>query len=91
MLDSALLYAGSGLMTVRGVAHLLPTKGVVAFGSISPANKRVSTMDWVAKRLALCSIGLTALAGARTAILPMKLCPFVKTAGAAMRFAGSMV
>jgi hypothetical protein len=80
---------------------------------LSPDNRRIITMEWVAEGLALCFLGilvavssfvigpdrpathlvarastamlfalavLSWLTGARTAVLPMKLCPFIKTA-----------
>jgi len=125
VLDSAMLYAGSALVTVWGVAHLAPTRGVVkGFGGISQDNQRIITMEWLAEGLALCFIGLlalsiaatagpdapvarsvyracaamlvamaalTAMTGARTALLPMKLCPLVKTTGAVLLFVGSVL
>ena len=46
-------------MAVWGIAHILPTRGVVRrFGSISEDNRRIITMEWVAEGLALCFLGL---------------------------------
>ena len=104
MLNEILLYVGSGLIILWGVAHLIPTKAIVAgFGSISEDNKRIITMESIAEGITLCFIGalvllvtslagtqnqtayivylacavmlivmavLTAVTGARTAILP---------------------
>ena len=113
MTASILLYIGSVVIILWGVAHIIPTKSVVAgFGSLSIDNSRIITMEWVAEGLTLIFIGLLVLAttliigpslptaklvyyaaagmlfvmaiwsgftGARTSILPMKACPFVKS------------
>jgi len=120
-----LLYVGSAVTTVWGIAHIVPAKSVVAgFGPISGDNKRIITMEWIAEGLALCFIGLlvlsvtvwggpqnqvslivyrasavmliimavlTSLTGARTSILPIKICPLVKTAAAILFFLGSIL
>ena len=125
MLNDILLYIGSAILIVWGIAHIIPTKSVVnGFGEISEDNKRIITMEWVAEGLALCFIGLlvlfttilgdsqndvslivyrasaamlivmagwTALTGARTKIIPIKLCPFVKTIVAVLFIVGSLV
>ena len=113
MTASILLYVGSVVIILWGIAHILPTKSVVGgFGSLSIDNTRIITMEWVAEGLTLIFIGLLVLAttliigtnfptatlvfyaaaamlfvmavwsgftGARTSILPMKACPFVKS------------
>ena len=123
MINDILLYIGSAVIIVWGIAHIAPTKGVIAgFGDISADNLRIITMEWIAEGLTLCFIGvlvllttylgwsqnhiaiivyrtsagmlvvlavLSQLTGARTAILPMKLCPYVKTAVAILYFLGS--
>jgi hypothetical protein len=124
MVNAVFLYAGSIIITIWGIAHIIPTKGVVAgFGKLSGDNKKIITMEWIAEGLALVFIGLLALAvtvlvgsdnpgavvvyrgsavmlvvmagltlltGARTKIIPIKICPFVKTIVAILFFAGSM-
>jgi len=58
MTGNVLLYTGSVIITLWGIAHVVPTKAVVdGFGSISRDNKRIITMEWVAEGLALCFIG----------------------------------
>jgi hypothetical protein len=53
---------GSLVITLWGIAHLIPTKSVVkGFGSISSDNKRIITMEWIAEGLTLCFIGLLVL------------------------------
>lgn len=113
MTASILLYIGSVVIILWGVAHIIPTKSVVAgFGSLSIDNSHIITMEWVAEGLTLMFIGILVLAatliinpsspaarlvfyaaavmlfvraiwsgftGARTSILPMKACPFVKS------------
>jgi len=59
MTSDILVYTGSGVITLWGIAHIVPTKSVVkGFGPISEDNKRIITMEWVAEGLALCFIGL---------------------------------
>ena len=124
MLSNILLYVGSIVIILWGIAHIIPTRSVVSsFGSISADNKRIITMEWAAEGLALCFIGVlvllvtalggvqntashvvfrtsaamliimagwTALTGAKTAIIPIKVCPFVKTAVAILFLAASL-
>ena len=125
MTNDIMLYIGSIVITLWGIAHILPTKSVVTdFGPISEDNKRIITMEWIAEGLTLCFIGLlvlfitllgvsqnpvslivyrisavmlvvmaglSLLTGARTSILPMKICPIVKTTVAIMFFLGSVL
>jgi len=113
MTASVLLYLGSVVIILWGIAHIIPTKSVVTgFGSLSIDNSRIITMEWVAEGMTLIFIGILVLAttwitcpsspaarlvfsaaagmlfvmavwsgftGARTSILPMKACPFVKS------------
>ncbi|MBW2516238.1 MAG: hypothetical protein JRE88_05605 [Deltaproteobacteria bacterium] len=58
MLDQVLLYAGSAFIAFWGIAHLFPTRSVVAgFGDISVDNKRIITMEWIVEGVALIFIG----------------------------------
>jgi hypothetical protein len=58
MLDQVLLYAGSAFIAFWGIAHLLPTRSVVAgFGEISLDNQRIITMEWIVEGVALIFIG----------------------------------
>jgi hypothetical protein len=125
MIDAILLYIGSGVIFLWGVAHLIPTRTVVeGFGDISTDNRRVVTMTWAAEGLTLCFLGilvflftalvgpnsqasliayysaaamlvaaavLSAFTGARTSVLPMKICPFVKTGTAVLFVLGSLL
>ena len=57
MINLILLYAGAALPLVWGVAHLFPTKNVVAgFGDITLDNKRIITMEWINEAAALIFI-----------------------------------
>ena len=121
--NEILLYVGSSIITLWGVAHIIPVKPVVSgFGPISEDNKRIITMEWVAEGLTLCFVGLlvflitisagaqnavsvsvyrlsagmlivlaglSLMTGARTAIVPMRLCPVVKTVAAVLFLIGS--
>ncbi len=59
MVDLILLYLGSGLTVIWGIAHLFPTKSVVqGFGEITIDNKRVITMEWINEGLALIFSGV---------------------------------
>jgi hypothetical protein len=112
MVNVVLLYLGSVIIIIWGIAHLVPTGSIVkGFGEISRDNRLIITMDWIAEGLTLCFIGLLVLfvtvfagsaspgakivyrlcfamlvvlsvlsffTGARTSVLPMKICPFVK-------------
>jgi hypothetical protein len=125
MISDVILYVGSALITVWGIAHIVPTKSVVnGFGTISRENKRIITMEWIAEGLTLCFIGLlvlfvtifkesqnqisnivywasaamlvvmaalTSLTGARTSIVPIKICPAVKIAVAILFVLGSLL
>ena len=123
MVNSILLYAGSIIIAVWGIAHVIPTRGVVAgFGKLSRDNARIITMEWIAEGLTLVFIGaltlavtlitgrrdpgaivvyrgcalmlvvmagLTLATGARTKIIPIKVCPFVKAVVAILFVVGS--
>lgn len=119
-----LLYLSSGLIFVWGISHILPTHAVVEnFGTLSPDNRRIILMEWVAEGLSLVFIGLlvgmlewfyglnplsifvfrfcaamlvamaawTLLTGARTSIVPIKICPVVKAAYAGMIFLATVL
>jgi hypothetical protein len=48
MISDILLYVGAGVITLWGIAHIIPTKSVVnGFGQISQDNRRIITMGWV--------------------------------------------
>lgn len=59
MVDLVLLYLGAGLTALWGIAHLFPTKSVVAgFGEITADNKHIITMEWIVEGTALIILGL---------------------------------
>jgi hypothetical protein len=125
MINAILLYVGAGIITVWGIAHIIPTKAVInGFGEISQDNRRIITMEWIAEGLTLCFIGLlvlfvticgeaqsrtsimvymasaamlvimaalTSVTGARTSIVPIKICPFVKIAVAVLFILGTLL
>jgi hypothetical protein len=59
MLNDILLYLGAAILFVWGVAHIIPTRNVVAgFGPLSDDNRINITMEWVAEGLALAFVGV---------------------------------
>ena len=125
MANDILVYLGGAVITAWGIAHIAPTRGVVAgFGAISQDNRRIILMEWTAEGLTLAFVGLlvllitaihgagdsvslsvyrisavmllvmagwTLLTGARTSIVPIKICPAVKTAVAVLFLVGSVL
>ena len=123
-MDTILIYIGSVVIVLWGIAHIAPTRGVVkGFEPLSADNRRIITMEWVAEGLTLIFIGglvlvltlakgandgaviiayrasaimllimaaWSSLTGARTSILPMKMCPFVKSIVALLFIIGSI-
>jgi hypothetical protein len=61
MLNTILPYLGAAILFVWGVAHIAPTRNVVAgFGPLSADNRINITMEWVAEGLALAFTGVLA-------------------------------
>lgn len=57
-MQSALLYIGAAVPVVWGVAHLFPTKNVVAgFGDISDDNRNIITMEWIIEGVSMIFMG----------------------------------
>jgi hypothetical protein len=69
MTAQVLVYVGSAVLALWGLAHLLPTRAVVrGFGGISRDSALVLTMEWVAEGMthlfvALLAVLVTAVAG----------------------------
>jgi len=112
MFNLVLLYVGSGIVILWGIAHLIPTMSIVrGFEVISVDNRYIVMMEWIVEGLTLIFVGLliflttfivgadtigarivyrlcfgmlvvlailSFFTGARTSIIPMKICPFVK-------------
>ncbi len=58
MSPELIVYVGSFLVILWGIAHILPTHSVVkGFGELSEDSRRILTMEWVAEGLALCFVG----------------------------------
>ena len=58
MTNQILVYIGAGFVGFWGIAHLFPTKNVVAdFGDISEDNRNIITMEWIVEGMALIFIG----------------------------------
>ncbi len=59
MNGKVIIYIGSALPLIWGIAHLFPTKSVVrGFGEISNDNKNIITMEWLVEGIALIFIGI---------------------------------
>ena len=69
-MSQVLLYLGAIIIGMWGIAHLIPTKNVVAgFGDISEDNRNIITMEWIVEGISLIFIG--ALVGMVTFIDPI--------------------
>ena len=122
-MNEALLYIGSAIAIVWGIAHLVPTRNIVnGFGDISEDNKKIIAMESIAEGITLIFVGflpllvtlladwqddaarivylacggmlltmalLTMATGARTALLPYRICPAVKTLAAVLLILGA--
>lgn len=86
---TALVLAGALIAIGWGIAHVVPTRRVVAgFGPISPDNRRILTMEWIAEGLSLAFVGalalLVELAGAGSAVVVLRACAAMLLAMAAL-------
>jgi len=58
MVNQILAYIGACFVAFWGIAHLFPTKNVVAgFGEISEDNRNIIAMEWIVEGVALIFIG----------------------------------
>jgi hypothetical protein len=61
-MNETLLYIGSIVIILWGIAHIIPTKAIVnGFGEISGDNRKVLTMELVAEGLTLIFLGVLPL------------------------------
>ena len=61
-MNETLLYIGSAIIILWGIAHIIPTKSIVkGFGDISEDNKKVLTMELIAEGLTLIFLGVLVL------------------------------
>ena len=57
-----MLLAGSIIIILWGIAHLIPTRNIVkGFGEISGDNKKIITMEWIAEGITLIFLGIIVL------------------------------
>lgn len=62
MQNETLLYIGSIVIILWGIAHIIPTKPIVnSFGVISEDNKKVLAMELIAEGLTLIFLGVLPL------------------------------
>ena len=61
-MNEILIYIGSAIIILWGIAHLIPTRAIVkGFGDISADNKKVLAMEIIAEGLTLIFLGVTPL------------------------------
>lgn len=59
MINQILIYIGSAVTLIWGIAHIFPTKSIVkGFGEISIDNKYIITMEWIVEGITLIFIGV---------------------------------
>jgi len=57
--NQVLLYVGSGLLALWGLAHVFATRGAVeGFGDLSADNARILAMEWINEGATLVFLGL---------------------------------
>ena len=57
-MSDILVFIGSAVIIIWGIAHIIPTKSIVAgFGEISADNKKVLAMENIAEGLTLIFLG----------------------------------
>jgi hypothetical protein len=60
--NEILIYIGSAIIILWGIAHLIPTKAIVkGFGDISADNKKVLAMEILAEGMTLIFLGVLPL------------------------------
>jgi hypothetical protein len=58
-MNDILIYTGSAIIILWGIAHLIPTSKIVqGFGDISADNKKILTMELISEGLTLIFLGV---------------------------------
>ncbi len=58
-MNDTLIYIGSAIIVIWGIAHLIPTKNIIkGFGDISADNKKILAMEIIAEGLTLIFLGV---------------------------------
>ena len=61
-MNDTLIYIGSAIIILWGIAHLIPTRAIVnGFGAISEDNKKIIAMESIAEGLTLIFLGVLPL------------------------------
>ena len=61
-MNEILVYIGSGVIIIWGIAHLIPTRAIVnGFGTISEDNRKILAMASIAEGFTLIFLGALAL------------------------------
>jgi hypothetical protein len=59
MTNNILVYIGSAIIMLWGIAHIIPTKAIVkGFGEIAEDNKKILAMETIAEGLTLIFLGI---------------------------------
>jgi hypothetical protein len=62
MINEVLVYIGSAVIILWGIAHIIPTRAIVqGFGAITEDNTKVLTMEIIAEGLTLIFLGVLAV------------------------------
>ena len=62
MMDEVLIYIGSAIIILWGIAHLIPTRAIISgFGAISEDNKKIIAMETIAEGITLMFLGVLPL------------------------------
>ena len=58
-MNDTLIYIGSAIIIIWGIAHLIPTKQIIkGFGEISADNKKILAMELITEGLTLIFLGV---------------------------------
>jgi hypothetical protein len=58
-MNDTLIYVGSAIIIIWGIAHLIPTKQIIkGFGEISADNKKILAMEVISEGLTLIFLGV---------------------------------
>jgi hypothetical protein len=62
-MSTALAYIAAAVIAIWGLAHVIPTRRVVAgFGAITTNNGRIITQEWLAEGIMMCGIAAFVIA-----------------------------
>ncbi len=87
-----MIYVGSTLIILWGLAHLIPTKTLIeGFANLTSDNKKIFFVEWLAEGLSQCFIGIMVLIVSYVAGTDKTGCKLVYLLSSAMLFALSIL